>query len=279
MNCLEFQHEAMATTFVLTIADQAARYAQQAATAAWHELDRLENELSRYVESSDIARANRLPTGESLTIGHDTLECLLLATDVVLATGRAFDPAYGSQRLPEQSPDNPPFTLDPAAHTLTSRVPRLRLDLGAIGKGFALDRMRALLADWGIGAACLQSGGSTALVMDPPADHVGWAIGIGEGATYRSLTLRDTALSASGIAVKGHHLLDPRTGLVATRTERTWALAPSAALSDALSTAFFIWSDEEVAAFCRDQNEIGAAVTTAEKKLRLFGALERCPIE
>jgi thiamine biosynthesis lipoprotein len=279
MNCLEFQHEAMATTFVVTIADQTARYAQQAATAAWHELDRLEGELSRYVESSDIARANRIAHGESLIVGDDTLECLLLAADIALVTQRAFDPAYGSQRFPEQSPDEPPFTLDPAAHALTSRVPRLQLDLGAIGKGFALDRIRALLVDWGITAACLQSGGSTALVMDPPAGHVGWAIGIGEDETHRSLTLREAALSASGIAVKGHHLLDPRTGRAATRLERTWALAPSAAVSDALSTAFFVWTDEEVSAFCDGREEIGAAVTTADKTLRLFGALERCPIE
>ena len=279
MNCLDFQHEAMATTFVVTIADQPDRYAQQAATAAWHELDRLEGELSRYVESSDIARANRLAQGESLILGDDTLECLLVAADVALATERAFDPAYGSERLPQQSAGDPPFTLDPAAHTLTSRVPHLRLDLGAIGKGFALDRMGAVLTDWGVTAACLQSGGSTALVMQPPASHVGWAIGIGEGETHRVLTLKEAALSASGIAVKGHHLLDPRTGRAATRIERTWALAPSAAVSDALSTAFFVWTDEEVCAFCGGRDEIGAAVTTADKKLRLFGALKRCPIE
>ena len=279
MNCLEFQHEAMATTFVLTIADQAAQYAQQAATAAWHELERLEGELSCFVESSDIARANRLAQDESLILGDDTLECLLVAADVAFATQRAFDPAYGSERLPERSAEDPPFTLDPAAHTLTSRVLRLRLDLGAIGKGFALDRMGAVLTDWGVTAACLQSGGSTALVMQPPAGHVGWAIGIGEGETHRALTLKDVALSASGIAVKGHHLLDPRTGRAATRLERTWALAPSAAVSDALSTAFFVWSDEEVSAFCDGREEIGAAVTTSDKKLRLFGALERCPIE
>ena len=55
-----FQHEAMATYFEITIAGQERDYARQAAEAAFRELDRLENTLSRYIESSDIARANHL---------------------------------------------------------------------------------------------------------------------------------------------------------------------------------------------------------------------------
>lgn len=274
MNCLEFQHEAMATTFAITIADQSPDYARQAATAAWHELDRLESELSRYVESSDISRANRLAMGESVIIGDDTLHCLLLAAEISVATRRAFDVAYASERAGENVTDAPPFTLDPAAHALTSRVTRLHLDLGAIGKGFALDRLADVLADWEISSACLQSGGSTALVLAPPADHIGWAIGIGEDATHQALTLRDVALSGSGIAVKGEHLVDPRTRQSAKRSDRAWALAPTAAVSDALATAFFVWSDNEIATFCELHPEIGAAITTADQRLEFYGALK-----
>jgi thiamine biosynthesis lipoprotein len=274
MNTLEFQHEAMATTFAITIADQSADYSRQAATAAWHELDRLESELSRYVETSDISRANRLRAGESVVIGDDTLECLLLAADIAMSTDHVFDVSYASEGV-DPSSETSPFTLDPAAHILTSHVSRLHLDLGAIGKGFALDRMGALLAEWEIRSACLQSGGSTALVLAPPVGHVGWAIGIGEGPTHRSLTLSNTALSGSGLAVKGEHLMDPRTGLPASRTERAWALAPSAAISDALSTAFFVWSDQEIAAFCEAHPEIGGAVATANGRLEFFGALKK----
>jgi len=274
MNTLEFQHEAMATTFAITIADQSADYSRQAATAAWHELDRLESELSRYVETSDISRANRLRAGESVVIGDDTLECLLLAADIAMSTGHVFDVSYASDGV-DLSSEASPFTLDPAAHLLMSHVSRLHLDLGAIGKGFALDRMGALLAEWEIPSACLQSGGSTALVLAPPVGHVGWAIGIGEGPTHQSLTLSNTALSGSGLAVKGEHLMDPRTGLPASRTDRAWALAPSAAISDALSTAFFVWSDQEIAAFCEAHPEIGGAVATENGRLEFFGALKK----
>ena len=63
--------------------------------------------------------------------------------------------------------------------------------------------------------------------------------GVGEGRGHRELALVNVALSGSGTAVKGAHLVDPRTGKPAPRATRTWATAASAAVSDALSTAFF----------------------------------------
>ncbi len=273
MNWPEFHHEAMSTTFAVVIADHPRDYARQAAAAAYRELDRLESELSRYVESSDIARANRLACGETITIGEDTLQCLLIAADVSIATGRAFDAAYASQRAPDQPADAPLFTLDPDAHTLTSRAARLHLDLGAVGKGYALDRMAAQLSEWAVTTACLQSGGSTALALAPPSGHPGWPIGLGEGATHRLLSLSHVALSGSGIAVQGAHLIDPRTGAPAPRTTRAWALAPTAALSDALSTAFFIFQESELAAFCAAHPSIGAACVVSDSQLAAHGTL------
>ena len=272
MNWPEFHHEAMATTFAIFIAGQPAEYARQAAAAAWRELDQLENELSRYVESSDIACANRLAQGETLRLGESALECLLLAAAVSVATDRAFDVAYASQGT-TATLGNPPFTLDPENHTLTSHATQLHLDLGAIGKGYALDRLAALLTEWQISSACLQSGGSTALALSPPPDMQGWPVGIGDEADQRSLALKQSALSGSGIAVKGTHLIDPRRGTKAVRTNRTWAYAPTAAASDALSTAFFILSDAEIDAFCLAHAEIGAAATRSDGSLAVSGAL------
>ncbi|MCX6956337.1 MAG: FAD:protein FMN transferase [Verrucomicrobia bacterium] len=273
MNWPEFHHEAMATTFAIVIADHPRDYARQAAAAAFRDLDRLESELSRYIESSDIARANRLACGETITIGEDALECLLIAADASLATDRAFDAAYASERLPGQPADAPLFTLDPAAYTLTSHAARLHLDLGAVGKGYALDRMAARLAEWAVTTACLQGGGSTALALAAPAGHAGWPVGIGESTTQRTLSLTHAALSGSGVAVKGAHLIDPRSGAASARTTRAWALAPTGALSDALSTAFFLLSEAEVAAFCAQHPGIGAASVRDETELVAHGAL------
>lgn len=280
MSPLTFRHEAMATYFEVLIADHAEAYAKQAAAAAWRELDRLESELSRYVESSDIARANRLARGETIVIGDDALECLLVAAELALATRRAFDAAYASQPAPEAGADAPPFTLDPAAHALTSHAARLHLDLGAIGKGYALDRLAAVLGEWGIASACLNSGGSTVLALAAPAGARGWPVGLGEGVAHRTLPLAHVALSGSGTAVKGPHLIDPRRGAPAARVARAWALAPTAVVADALSTAFFVWTDEEVAAFCATHADIGAALASSSgDTLACHGTLENFGVQ
>jgi FAD:protein FMN transferase len=269
-----FHHEAMATYFEIVIAGQEREYARQAAATAFRELDRLENTLSRYIESSDISRANRLVQGGTITIGQDTLECLLIAADVSMATKRAFDPAYASVRPAGLPPDVPPFTLDPEAHTLTSLAERLHLDLGAVGKGFALDRIADILREWQIEAACLNAGGSSVLALDiPVAGEAGWQVGLGEGRSHRMISLCGASLSGSGIAVKGAHLIDPRTGQPALRTSRVWALAPGAAHADALSTAFFVMNEAEIAALCAAHPQLGAGIAGADEELIVHGAL------
>jgi thiamine biosynthesis lipoprotein len=270
-----FRHEAMATYFEVIIAGQEQEYARQAAGAAFRELDRLENTLSRFIESSDISRANRLELGASTIIGHETLECLLIAADVSLVTARAFDPAYSSHRPADLPPDIPPFTLDPETHTLTSRAARLHLDLGAVGKGFALDRMAEVLREWEIASACLNSGGSSVLALDQPPndDEAGWEVGLGEGRGYRTLQLLAASLSGSGTAVKGAHVIDPRTGEPALRARRVWALAPNAAHADALSTAFFVMNEAAIAALCAAHPQLGAGLAAPDDELIVHGAL------
>lgn len=270
-----FQHEAMATYFEITIAGHERDYARQAAETAFRELDQLENTLSRYIESSDISRANRLARGNSMAITHDTLEVLLIAADISMVTRRAFDPAYASTRPGNLASDIPPFTLDPDTHTLTSRADRLHLDLGAVGKGFALDRMADTLRDWGISSACLNAGGSSVLALEGPADveTTGWEVGLGEGRGHRTFPLRAASLSGSGTAVKGAHLIDPRTGKPALRNSRVWAFAPSAAQGDALSTAFFVMNEAEIAALCETHPQLGAALAAPGEELIVHGAL------
>lgn len=274
MSVHTFQHEAMNTYFEVAIAGQDYDYARQITTAAFRQLDRLESELSRFIDSSDIARANRLAAGESTSLTEDTFECLVIAADISMATQRAFDPAFASRRPPDLAADLPPFTLDPATHRLTSLTSHLRLDLGAVGKGFALDRMAETVREWGVTHAYLNAGGSSLLALgtsDP--EETGWAVGLGEGRGYREISLTEASLSGSGTAVKGSHLIDPRTGVPAARTTRVWALAPGAAQADALATAFFVMTEAEVAAVCADHPTVGAALAAPGEELIVHGAL------
>jgi len=276
MNVHTFSHEAMATTYRIHVADQEANYARQAAAAAFRELDRIENDLSRFIESSDIARINRLPEGGSTVIGETTLACLTLAAHLSDLTGGTFDPAYASTRPPAAPGEDPPlYALDAAHHLLTSLCPRLHLDLGAIGKGYALDVMADVLREWDVSAACLDSGGSTVLALDAPAGAPGWPVGVGEEPGRRRFQLAARALAGSGLAVQGEHLRDPRTGGAAQRRNRVWAFAPGGAMADALSTAFFVMDDAGIVACCARQPDLGAAIADEDGTLRLIGVTTR----
>ena len=248
-------HEAMATTFKLTVARADPVYARQACAEAFAELDRIEGRLSRYVQSSDISRINRLGQGLSTVVQLDAFECLRLALDVQRETRGAFDVAYGSTG---PLPGCPRFDLNEQDHTVRVLADGVRLDLGGIGKGFALDRMAALLADWEIDSALLAASTSTLLALNPPSGQSGWPITFGPEHDLQRLVLCNRALSGSGTAVKGSHIIDPRTGRPVEDRAGAWAGAPCAAAADALSTAFLVMTEGEIRDYCCRHPEVTA---------------------
>lgn len=259
-----FQHEAMATTFEIRIAGQPAAYARQAAEACFTLADRLEDLLSRYRESSDIACINRLAPGEVFRVSADTAACLALALELSALTGGAFDPTLGHEIDQLRSGTALPTTrgrllLDAEGLAVQVLDGPVSLDLGAIGKGFALDRMAALLGEWGIDRALfIGGGGSSLLALDGPADSEAWEIGVGEPS--RALPLRHRAVGASGTSVKGEHILDPVTRQPARGPVRAWAFDASAAAADALSTAWMVLTTPEVAEVCALRPGAGAII-------------------
>ena len=119
-----------------------------------------------------------------------------------------------------------------------------------MGKGYALDQCADLLADWKINHALLNAGDSTVLGIGAAPGQSGWTVTAGNRETH-AIILQNNALSGSGFHVKGAHIINPRTMRpVPPRAERTWAMAPTAALSDALSTAFMLMQREEIDALC-----------------------------
>ena len=245
-----FSHEAMATVFEVRCAHADARYAAQAAHAAFALVDRLEQELSRFLENSDIARVNHLAAGQATRVSPSTMACLEIAWHVHGLTGGAFDASIGSglHRL----------ELDPGEFTVHARECGARLDLGGIGKGYAVDRVAALLEEWGIPRALVHGGYSSVLALEPPAEQDGWPLTLslpGSGGVLARVAARQRAFSASGVR-KGEHILDPRTGLPAHGRRAAWVAVPredegAAAVADALSTAFMIQPADEIDALCR----------------------------
>jgi thiamine biosynthesis lipoprotein len=238
-----FKHQAMATYFQARIAGEEKAYAAQAAQAAFALADDLESRLSRFRVSSDIARLAQLVPGESLRVSEPVFACLDIVRKMELATRGAFSVSAAALQT---QPAPPQWTLQ--NYSVRCDSGKLGFDLGAIGKGFALDRMADVLREWSCPAFLLVAGGSSVLAGDAPAGAPGWSCGLGDDNSVLRYWLKNVSLSGSGLAVKGKHILDPRTGQPAPRLNRAWALCDTAAESDALSTACMVLDEAEIAA-------------------------------
>mgnify|MGYP003648878491 CR=1 FL=1 len=273
-----FEHEAMATKFVLHLATPSdGSSLRPIAEEAFRLLDRLEERLSFYQEGSDVTRINRAKAGDSFRIDEVTYRCLLDAIAVSAATEGAFDPFTGYAALqsktqtiphhlrdlapPEAGEREPVLAIDPDQPIVTKLAGRRWLDLGAVGKGAALDTMAEVLKEWDIPSAVLSGGGSSLLVFGAPphGDQDTWTLHLPQSPGNPALQLpAPFALGASGDGFQpGHIIGDPGH---APRPQ-SLVMAPSAALADALSTAAILLSDQQLKSIIGDDPRFGVFAT------------------
>ena len=236
-----FSHQAMATVFEIFCVHPDPAYARQAAWRAFDLVDRLEQDLSRFIENSDISRVNSLADGESARVSRWTMECLLLSQLAHTETLGAFDISLGTGL------DG--IELSPHDFMVRARADAIRLDFGGIGKGYALDRMAEVLIEWDIHQALIHGGFSSVLAMDAPSCWDGWPLTMsvpteGQGETFALLHARRRVLSASGLR-KGDHILNPKGGQPCRLRAAAWVAADVNALTP----------------FCRKTRRVGASDT------------------
>ena len=282
-----FSHEAMATTFEILIVHEDQRYAQQAAIAAFDEVDRLEGELSRFIEGSDIWQINNLPADQPLPLCLDAFECLKISARMFAETDGAFDVTIGSLfqcwRNEDETPRTPSteelelarqrtgtdlLELDETELAVTLLASPVQVDLGGIGKGYAVDRAAELLREWSIETALISGGYSSVLALDAPPGTEGWPLTLSNPADRSQALARphleSGALGGSGLQ-KGGHIISPRTGRPTSGKLAAWSGAADAATADALSTAFMIMAPEEIEQYCALHPDTRAMVIAYEE--------------
>jgi FAD:protein FMN transferase len=171
--------------------------------------------------------------------------------------------------------------LDAATKSVFFRQPGLELNLGAIGKGYALDRMGEGLRNAGVHDALLSAGRSSMLAIGGPRG--GWPVDVRSlvhDEVLGRLHIRDAALGTSGAGdqffevngVRYGHVLDPRSGWPASGVRSASVVTTSAADADALSTAFLVGGLDLAQRYCAAHDNVLAIVTPDEGRPRVFGA-------
>jgi thiamine biosynthesis lipoprotein len=241
-----------------------------------------------YRDHSEVCRLNRQAAGRPLRLERGLFDLLALAGRLHAETDGAFDvtagaliKAWGFFRGPRRVPAEPErqaacarvgmghVDLDADRRAVQFRRPGLEINLGAIGKGYALDRMAARLSRR-LGAFLLHGGGSSVLGRGAPEGSRGWQVRVRHPWKPRRylarVWLRDRALGTSAATFqylehegkKLGHILDPRTGWPAEGMASVSVVAPTAALADALSTAFYVGGLDVARRYCETHPGVGA---------------------
>jgi thiamine biosynthesis lipoprotein len=289
---LRFWRRAMATTFEVMLPFGTAA-ALPAAEAALDEIDRLESQLTVYRDTSEVSRLNRAAPHAAIPVEEGLFALLRLAARVTVESGGAFDvtagaiiKAWGFFRGPRRVPSDDEraaalervgmrhVVLDEPTRSVRYLRPGVEINLGSIGKGYALDRAAAVVRDrWNLPGALLHGGHSSVYAIGTePGDERGWAVGLSHpwepGRRIALLRLRDRALGTSAATFrhlehegrKLGHVLDPRTGWPAEGIALASAVAPSAAEADALATAFYVLGVDWTRNYCDARPDVGAVL-------------------
>lgn len=248
-----YSHDAMKTTFRIFVSGGDRSRIDSAVSEAFQKLEDLEGLLSRYVPGSDISRINAMKAGEQLFLSNDCDQCLRVAIEASTATGGRFDPCIGTLIDPVKLSAGGVgevrgiVSLDPCRPIVSCIEEGRIFDLGAIGKGYALECMASILSQHGIKKALLTSGASTILAMGA----MDWPIDIPHSSGSRRLMLRQAALGASGSSQQGAHIVDPRDGSPVRHFQNLWVVHPRASFADAFSTACFVMPPAEIREFTK----------------------------
>ena len=267
----EFTEPQMGVPFKIVVYAADERAANRAARAAFRRIEQLNAVLSDYEDESELNRLSRSsPHAEPVQVSDDLFRVLELSQSLAERTEGAFDVSVGplvrlwrrarrQRELPTEerlaaarrAVDYRAIKLDPERKTVQLTRPQMRLDLGGIGMGYAVDEALAVLKEQGIESAMIDASGDIG-VSDAPPGKSGWRIGISPEGPQRTLTrfvlFANAALTISGDAyqhveidgVRYSHIVDPKTGLGLTDRSAVTVIAKDCTTADSYATAISV---------------------------------------
>ncbi len=242
---------------------------EESARRAFAELVRMEGIFDRFDPSSQVSRVNGA-AGGWVEVGPELIEVLTLVDELGPRTGGLFDVTVGPlvdvwgfggerQAVPDPAAleraralvDASRLEIDTVGGRVRLASPGMRLDLGGVAKGYAIDRAARVLEERGVAAGLVEVGGDVRVIGERPGGGP-WRVGVQhpreQGALLGVLHLRDQAVATSGDyqryffqdGVRYHHILDPRTGWPGREAMSVTVVAGSVVEADILSTAVFL---------------------------------------
>jgi thiamine biosynthesis lipoprotein len=283
------------------------------ATRALDMIDALEGQLTVYRDDSEVSRLNATAHIGPVEVERGLFRLLELAVELSRETDGAYDvtagalsEAWGFVRGPKRVPDETTLAdarartgwhhlrLDTDLRTVAFDRAGVCINLGSIGKGYAIDRaVDVIRAHYWPTSALVHGGQSSLYALGSPPGTVGgrWEVALRNpfepSAPLGTLRLRNRGLGTSGAAFQHFvadgraygHLIDPRSGEPALGPASVTVVAPTAAIADALSTAFYLLGPEAARAYVARHPEIGVIFvlegpSAAESRLIVLGLTE-----
>ena len=286
----------MGTVVQITVSHTSESEARLAINEAMSELQRSDDLMSHYKPESLVSKVNRYGASGKVQVGEGFFELLREAVSISRASNGAFDATIlpisdlwgfdkgGIVPRNELIANKLAFVgyegidLDQSTFSVGLISSGMSLDLGAIAKGWAVDRAMEKIMSHGIRNAIIDAGGDLRLIGGRPGKGF-WRIGVQHprepGGLLATFDLRDTAIVTSGdyerffIAdgVRYHHILDPATGQPARGCQSVTVLAATAAEADACATAAFVLGPEKGLAFLRSRPGVRGFIVGADGTL------------
>jgi len=295
----------MGTRCSLVLQGEDAAALEDAATAAFETIARLEDVASNWSGTSELARFNaEAAKGTTVVASPDLYDVLARATAWSVRTHGAFDAtvepltrAYdlrGKGRIPAESERfkaaalvrGPAVTLDAKARTVILPAKGMAFDLGGIGKGWAIDRAVETLKSHGVKRALVNFGGQV-YALGAPVGADGWTVEIASPSDRSkgvvTLQLKDRSLSTSAASERSvdvagttlNHILDPVTGRPAAAWGSASAIAASATDADCASTALYVMGAAKGLAWAQGQADLEAVFLTPDAQAEHGVKVER----